>query len=74
MHSIIRTDIIDILKVSGVSFGTVGLTQTEFIHMNEVVQQTGNSILILLAVGYGVVKFVKIFREMKWQKEDRLNE
>jgi hypothetical protein len=73
MTQLIRHDLFDIFKVNTLSFGTIGLTQADLVAMNEIIQSTGNSILILLAIGYTAFKIVKIFREMKWDKQDRMN-
>jgi len=71
MTQLIRHDLIDIFKVNCLSWGTIGLTQADIVSLNEQIQQTGNSILIVLAVGYTIIKFAKILREMRWEKEDR---
>ncbi len=71
-------DFKDLGKVNGISFGTVGLSETlkanDIVAMNEIIQSTGNSIIILLAVGYTAFKLLRMFREMQWEKEDRENE
>lgn len=71
MNSIIKADLLDIFKVSGVSFGAIGFTQQNILQLNEIIQQAGNTLVILLAIGYGAIKMIKVFREVKWQKEDR---
>jgi len=67
-------DFKDLGIVNGVSFGTVGVSKMDIVAMNELIQSTGNSILVLLAVGYTAFKCYRMLREMKWDKQDRENE
>lgn len=71
MNSIIKADIIDIIKVNGVSLGTVGLTKANIIQMNEIVQQTGNTMLITLAVLYSLAKLIKLSVDIYWEYKNR---
>lgn len=73
MNELVKNDLLDIGKVNGLSFGAYGLSQADLVSMNELIQSTGNSILILMAIGYTAFKLFKISREMKWDKEDREN-
>lgn len=74
MLHFIQTDLIDVLKVNIVGWGTVGFTQSGLINMAEVVQAVGTAALIMITIGYTVIKFAKLLRDMQWEKEDREND
>ena len=69
MDALVKQDIADMIKVSGVS----GMTITAWVSgIAEVIQEVGMTIVVLGNVTYIIYKLWKIRREMKWQKEDRL--
>jgi hypothetical protein len=74
MNQLIRTDIIDIIKVNIAGWGTIGFTQSGVIVMAEAAQAVGTAALVMATLVYTIFKLFRLLREMRWDKEDREND
>lgn len=52
----------EIAIVNGVSFGTIGITKLDIVRMNDIIQSTGQSLIIIATLFFTLYK---IYKEIK---------
>lgn len=57
----------EIAIVNGVSFGTIGITKLDIVQMNEIIQSTGQSLIIIATLFFTLYK---IYNEIKSDEKD----
>jgi hypothetical protein len=54
---------LDLIKVNGLTGFVVVMSNADFIALNKALQETGNTILVALAIAYSIMKIVKIMKD-----------
>lgn len=75
---LVKEDIKDLLKVNIPGGATLKLMQyqpdIDVGPVNHAIQETGPSIILIMMILYSLFKLIDMFRKMRWNKQDRMEE